>query len=280
VTHTVATVIHEHSDTDLTRASDTQLTGEQFQREKRTLFARSWLPFCADAQIPMPGTYVSHTIGGWPLFVIRGDDKLPRAFRNSCRHQHMPLLSDGSGACDQLRCRFHSWVYDRRGHFVSAPSSVFPTTSSPDATSLEMVQTVVEGGIIFVRIENADSEGPPNMGFAGAEFVSARTADVATNWKTLVESFLSEGSWYYEWPLAFVRHSGPGPLLRQIVPRAYQRTRVVDLAFGPRGSQAETDGDVATEIKQIAACYQATAADRLPTAVLRFRHVLAEICEG
>ena len=56
----------------MTLAVDAYTGGEQFQLEKCTLFAREWLLFCAAGQLPEPGAFVTHTIGGWPLFVERG----------------------------------------------------------------------------------------------------------------------------------------------------------------------------------------------------------------
>src|SRR5258707_4221538 len=95
--------------------------GDQFQREKQTIFAREFLPFCAAAQLADSGAFILHTIGGWPIFVIRGADGMLRGFRNVCRHQRMPVVDKPEGRCDELRCRFHGWTYGLDGGFVSAP---------------------------------------------------------------------------------------------------------------------------------------------------------------
>ena len=43
-----------------------------FERERRELFARSWTPVCSTAQVAGPGDYVSTSIGGEPVIVLRG----------------------------------------------------------------------------------------------------------------------------------------------------------------------------------------------------------------
>src|SRR5438477_1036950 len=100
--------------------------GEQFQRERHALFAGEWLPFGASGQIPGAGDFVSHSIGGWPLFAIRGGDGVARGFHNVCRHQSMPVVEQAGGSCEMLRCRYHGWTYAPSGKFLEAPPRVAP----------------------------------------------------------------------------------------------------------------------------------------------------------
>lgn len=206
--------------------------GDQFQREKRGLFATTWLPFCATAQVHEPGTYVNHGIGGWPIFALRGGDGVLRAFHNACRHQNMPVLDKPSGQCEQLRCRFHGWIYDLSGALVTAPPLVAP----PDLTTqhLRTVSLAEPAGLVFVRVEPS-GDAPPSID-TGAPFATALTTEVACNWKTLVELLLSDRRWQFTWPLALVRHVAGATLVRQIVPRSFARSRVVDLLFAEPGS--------------------------------------------
>jgi len=100
--------------------------GEQFQRERRTLFAHAWLLFAASAQLATAGDFVSHSIGGWPLFAIRGGDGEARGFHNVCRHQSMPVVEKAGGSCEMLRCRYHGWTYAPSAKFLEAPPRVAP----------------------------------------------------------------------------------------------------------------------------------------------------------
>src|SRR5689334_19412646 len=100
--------------------------GEQFQREKQTLFAQHWLPFAASGQMPAAGDVVAHGIGGWPLLALRGEDSIARVFHNICRHQSMQIVDQGPGHCDALRCRYHGWTYGFDGRLVEAPPRYTP----------------------------------------------------------------------------------------------------------------------------------------------------------
>src|SRR6476646_9892596 len=127
--------------------------GDQFQREKATRFAREWLLFAAAAQLAAPGRFVSHTVGGWPVFAIADADGAPRAFRNQCRHQGMPVVEKPEGECTQLRCRFHGWTYDLAARFVAAPPLVAPPDAAPERNSLDPVDLRAVEGLLFVRID-------------------------------------------------------------------------------------------------------------------------------
>jgi len=237
--------------------------GDQFQREKRGLFARTWLPFCAADQVAGAGAYVNHTLGGWPILAIRGDDGTARAFHNACRHQSMPVVDKAAGRCDQLRCRFHGWTYDLTGAFVSAPPLVAPTDPDPAARGLRPVELEDGEGVLFVRLESAP-DARPSFGLSSLRFADAVTTDVDANWKTYVESMLLEESWRFAWPVAFLRTVDGVRVVRQVIPRTFSRTRIVDLLFAEPGGTANaaraTLGAFATDSKRDAEALQARRA--------------------
>lgn len=204
--------------------------GEQFQRERRTVFARTWLPFAASGQMPRPGDFVSHSFGGWPLFGIRGEDGMARAFHNVCQHQSMPVVEQPVGSCEALRCRYHGWTYDLEGEFREAPPRV-ASTEPAESLGLNPVRLVEAGGLCFVRVA-AGNAPPAGINLSGMHFSAAVTTDIDANWKAAMEAFLGEEHRHFVWPLALIDPSQPGvSLVRQIVPRRFSRTRIVDLIF-------------------------------------------------
>jgi nitrite reductase/ring-hydroxylating ferredoxin subunit len=205
--------------------------GDQFQREKSTLFQREWLLFAAAAQVAGVGRYVSQTIGGWPVLAVGGADGVPRAFRNACRHQNMPVVEKPEGQCDQLRCRFHGWTYDLAGRFLSAPSLVGPGDPTPERNSLHPVTLHEAEGLLFISLAENAVPAPPRTPLAGRRFAEAVTTEVAANWKAAVEALLDDDCWRLEWPLGLVRDDGRARIVRQVVPRSFTRTRFVDLVF-------------------------------------------------
>lgn len=232
-----------------TFAPEAYTAGDQFQREKLGLFARSWLPFCAAGQIANAGDFVNHTLGGWPIVAIRGGDGVPRAFHNVCRHQNMPVVDKPSGQCEQLRCRFHGWTYDLTGAFVTAPPLVAPTDLDPAARNLRAIELADDDDVLFVRLDPA-ADALPSFGLAGCRFAGAATTDVDANWKSFVESALADGSWRFVWPVAFVGTIDGVRVVRQVIPRTFSRTRIVDLPFAEAGANADA---ARTQIAALAA---------------------------
>ncbi|HEX9464511.1 MAG TPA: Rieske (2Fe-2S) protein [Alphaproteobacteria bacterium] len=227
---------------DATLGAEAYTQGEQFQRERRNLFGRAWLAFCAPGQAREPGAFVSHTIGGWPLFVQRGADGMLRAFHNVCRHQGMPVIEKPTGKCDQLRCRYHGWTYDLTGALVTAPPMVAPADMS--AQHLNAISIAEADGLVFVGVKPTTA-APAPLGLDTAALESAATTDVFCNWKTLVEALLPDESWQLAWPNILSRTVNGTRLVRQIVPRSFNRTRIVDLvsAAGP-GVEAAVQASV------------------------------------
>ena len=133
--------------------------GEAFQSEKRTVFAREWLPLCHAGQVPGAGHFAAQSVGGWPLFAVRGRDGAVRAFRNVCRHQNMQVVEKAAGQCDELRCRYHGWTYDLAGRFVTAPEPVAPPDRLAASNNLPPLPTVDVRGFVLCAL---DPSGPPD----------------------------------------------------------------------------------------------------------------------
>ena len=211
--------------------------GEQFQRERHRLFARNWLLFAASAQLPAAGDFVSHSIGGWSLFAIRGEDGTARAFHNLCRHQSMPVVEQPAGHCEALRCRYHGWTYGLGGEFREAPPRV-AAVEPADRLGLNPVELLEQDGFCHVRVQPG-AEPPSPMTIPG-HFAGAVTTDIDANWKAAVEALLGEENREFVWPLAFLQRSAPGfSVVRQVVPRSFLRTRMIDLLFTADGAPSD-----------------------------------------
>jgi nitrite reductase/ring-hydroxylating ferredoxin subunit len=260
--------------------------GERFQIEKRRLFARLWLPLCAAGQIAEAGQFVNHTLGGWPIFAIRGADGVARAFRNVCKHQGMPVLEKPSGQCDVLRCRYHGWTYDQTGALIAAPPQMAPEDPAAAMNHLDALELTEADGVLFVRGRPPVDAPPPSLAPGDRAYRAAVTTDIDANWKTVVEALLPDARWRLAWPIALVGDDGAVRIVRQVVPRTFTRTRLVDLLFtaDDPGDAADRTRADAQQAKHAAEALQQRYAGGDTTArapaVQAFRERLAEACAG
>src|SRR5688572_14232669 len=71
---------------------------DYFRIEMARVIRPSWQIVCHTNDIETPGEWRTLEILGESIIVIRGDDGLPRAFANLCRHRGSRLV-DGEAGC-------------------------------------------------------------------------------------------------------------------------------------------------------------------------------------
>ena len=209
-------------------------SGSHWQAEREALFRRRPVVACLSGAVASAGDYVSLTVGGVPLVVVRGDDGVLRAFRNVCRHRASSVVSGcGSGAAS-LRCPFHAWTYRLDGSLLARPQAG-EGFDGTDESELSLVSVPVgeTNGLVFVR-----AEGDEPIDAAGLVGVAAQDLDDfgvggyvpfdrwesswPCNWKLLVDTFLESyhvfslhratvGKYYLSQPMTY---RGYGPNLR------------------------------------------------------------------
>jgi choline monooxygenase len=126
---------------------------EVLELEQKRIFARTWQFAGHVAQLPAPGSYITASAGVEPVLVLRDDDGVIRAFRNTCRHRGSRLLS-GSGDCGKaIRCRYHGWTYRFDGELIGVPEG--RSIPGLDKSSLGLFPARVEVlcGLVFVNLD-------------------------------------------------------------------------------------------------------------------------------
>lgn len=88
--------------------------------DKQAIFGRSWLFVGFEVEVRQPGDYVAFSLGDWPVLIVRGRDRIVRAFHNSCRHRGSILCANGAGSTPRLICPYHRWTYDLDGRLLAA----------------------------------------------------------------------------------------------------------------------------------------------------------------
>ena len=171
-----------------------------YARERERVFAREWLLFGHESQLPEPGDALAETIAGWPLFVRRAEDGSLRGFHNVCRHRAGPLVWEGAERCRVLRCKYHGWVYGSDGALQSAHDFGDAEDFDPAQIALAPIRVACWRGFVFVNLD-ADAEPleaalAPFFAAAAAVPIEAATLQgqashaLACNWKTYVENYL------------------------------------------------------------------------------------------
>ncbi len=170
-----------------------------FARERAAIFGREWHLIGHAGALAAPGDYVADAIAGWRVFAIRGRDGALRAFHNVCRHRAAPLVEDGHGRCEVLRCRYHGWVYDTGGALRQLPDFGAADFDKADY-GLFPVRVDTWRGLVFVNLDPAAPALREGLGALVAEaagypmedfrFVRRVAYDIACNWKVYVDNYV------------------------------------------------------------------------------------------
>lgn len=126
-------------------------------RERRTIFARSWQHVGPVSRVAERGAYVAADIAGAKVLVMRGRDGQLRGFRNVCRHRGAQLLPDGAGRAASIRCPYHCWVFDDKGQLVNAPWFGEDKAFNPADWPLDPIHVATWRGLLFVSLDPVES---------------------------------------------------------------------------------------------------------------------------
>jgi nitrite reductase/ring-hydroxylating ferredoxin subunit len=209
--------------------------GEPFQQERQKLFAAAWQLLGRASSLQQPGDYLCANLAGWPVFALVNSEGKLAAFRNVCRHQKMGVLEIGAGSCSELRCKYHGWSYDLDGRFASAPPLVAPAEPASPSNDLERIAVAIWCGFAFISLTGT---GESPAGLLQAQLIDQKnfsgesTTDIGCNWKLYIEHCLAADPASWAWPALVVRAAPDGIEVQQVIPRTFNRTRVIQHYFG------------------------------------------------
>jgi Rieske 2Fe-2S family protein len=182
---------------------------EWFRREQAVLFSRSWQIVASVHDLGDPGDYVTATVGGVPLIVVRGEDGGLRAFHNVCRHRGMTLLEGCGATGGAISCFYHEWRYGLDGALEVVPQrkEQFPDLDL-GAHGLLGASVGVWEGMVFANPDPLAVALPAMLGDLPTAIGSHRPgllpvvarSDLTArcNWKLLVENHIDV---YHLWYL-------------------------------------------------------------------------------
>lgn len=169
-------------------------TQERLDAEISRVLRRMPVPFCPSASLPDVGSYIARDAAGVPIVVVRGEDRVVRAFQNVCRHRGMRVAGE-QGCAAKLVCGYHGWSYGLDGalRFVPGEKEGFPGLDKAKH-GLKQVHAVEHGGLVFVTQESeprADAfDDIPTLISADQHVYSSGVRDTPANWKIVLEGFL------------------------------------------------------------------------------------------
>jgi choline monooxygenase len=176
---------------------------EIYEAERRAVFGDTWQVVGRTDQVTEPGAYLTATIAGEPILVIRDGDGVLRAFANVCRHRAAPLLTDAQGKVTKLRCRYHGWTYDLTGRLRGTPEFDGVLDFCREEQGLPPLAVATWGPLVCVHGGKqpgslADHLAPlpqrtADRGLGELHFVERREYDLACNWKVYVDNYLDGG---------------------------------------------------------------------------------------
>lgn len=193
------------------------------ERERESVFARTWQFAAPSAWLRDPGSYVTTTVAGEAVLLVRGQDARLRAMSNVCRHRASPVATAPRGSCRAFRCPYHGWTYGTDGALHAAPECEGVEDFDPSSVRLPPIAVEEAGPFVFVCLAEAPPPFLPGAlrhrlcdGTDDLVHVDRRVYVVESNWKVYVDNYLDGG---YHIPRLH-------PLLHQFLDYASYRTEL------------------------------------------------------
>ena len=169
--------------------------------EQEEIFKKSWQFVCHEEKLREAGSFVTASIQGQSIFVVRTDDGELRAFYNVCKHRAHELLS-GEGKTKLITCPYHAWVYKLDGSLLKARHSETIENFNPGKVCLHEVRLETFLHFIFVNLDPDAESLAAQTGdlakeiesyapdIANLTFAKRLTYNIKANWKAVVDNFL------------------------------------------------------------------------------------------
>lgn len=170
--------------------------------DEEHVMATTWQYVGHVSRLKGPGDYLTATVAGNPVVVVRDKEGSIKAYYNVCKHRGGPLATESCGHLRKgvLQCQYHGWTYLLDGSLRGVPR--FDRTDLFDKKDfgLTPVQLSEWEGLLFVCL----ADDPPHIEeqlegirerivpqeLGPKQFHSRVTYDIACNWKVYVDNFL------------------------------------------------------------------------------------------
>ena len=171
--------------------------------EAQTVFSKTWQMVGRAEQVEKAGQFVTSSIAGEPVAVVRGNDGVLRGFYNVCRHHAAAVVTEPCGQASILHCPYHGWNYGLDGSLKGMPEFDGVKKFQRQQNGLVPVKAETWEKFVFV---NLDAQAVPLNNFLGGlvnrvaplgvnklYYFDSRTYDIHCNWKVFVDNYLDGG---------------------------------------------------------------------------------------
>ncbi len=147
------------------------------------------------------GYTIPLTICGNPVFLLRDDNDVVKAFFNVCMHRGGPLI-DKEESIKFIKCLYHGWTYRLDGSLRGVPHFKHAELFDKSDFGLKEIEVEILDGLIWLRLQKSSnapefefltegiSEKIKNLKLESFSFGGIHEYDVACNWKVYVDNYL------------------------------------------------------------------------------------------
>jgi len=158
--------------------------------EAQTVFSKTWQMVGRLEQVEKPGQFVTASVAGEPIVVVRGNDDVLRGFYNVCRHHAAAVVTEACGQASILHCPYHGWNYGLDGTLKGMPEFDGVKNFERQQNGLVPVRAETWEKFVFV---NLDPQAAPLRQFLGGLLKRIAPLGVHCNWKVFADNYLDGG---------------------------------------------------------------------------------------
>ncbi len=171
--------------------------------ESKTVFSNTWQMVARVEQVEKPGQFVTATVAGEPIVVVRGNDNVLRAFYNVCRHHAAAVVTEPCGEASLLHCPYHGWNYGLDGSLKGMPEFDGVKNFERQQNGLVPIKAEIWEKFVFINLEaHAVSlrdflgglvKRVAPLGIRNLHYFTSSVYDIACNWKVFIDNYLDGG---------------------------------------------------------------------------------------
>ncbi len=172
---------------------------EWFGAEQDRVFFTGWVAVGRSADVAEPASYLTASVAGEPVIVVRDKVGGIRALSNVCRHRSTTII-EGAGSAASLSCPHHQWTYRLDGTLLHAPSMQEASNFDLADHCLAEFRLADWNGWLLVNLDSRAASPhalTPTLDallegerIAEMRSVGVRDCPSPWNWKISIENFL------------------------------------------------------------------------------------------